>query len=358
MQTAPVLALPDPKLPFVVHTDASGFAVGAVLMQDQGKGLQPIAFLSKKMLDAETRYPVHEQELLAIIHSLSSWRHYLHGAKFKVMTDHQVAAVLQDSAAASPVGRVAWKDVIANFDFDIEYIEGRLNPVADGLSRRPDHLHSSAVARPSLASIRRRHPSISAVSDSFARGHRRSPPSTIRRTRPLSCRQSYLVRIRCMQSRTVVSSMVIACTSRTTLRCRLVSCRSVTTRPLGGHLGKDKTIEQVKRRFYWPRHGRRSSRRYVTSCDACQRNKPSQQAPIGLLKPLPIPTRPWQQVSMDLITALPRSRVGQRCHSRIRRQVDQDGSLRRNHHDRHRASAGARSSCVRWFVFTAYPSRF
>ena len=68
-QTAPVLILPDPNLPFVVHTDASGFAIGAVLQQDQGKGLQPIAFISKKMLDAETRYPVHEQELLAIIHS-------------------------------------------------------------------------------------------------------------------------------------------------------------------------------------------------------------------------------------------------------------------------------------------------
>jgi len=57
MASAPVLIMPDPSLPFVVHTDASGFAVGAVLMQDQGKGLQPIAYLSKKMLDAETRYP-------------------------------------------------------------------------------------------------------------------------------------------------------------------------------------------------------------------------------------------------------------------------------------------------------------
>jgi hypothetical protein len=65
-----VLVLPDPSLPFVVHTDDSGFAVGAVLQQDQGKGLQPIAFMSQKMLDAETRYPVHEQELLAIICAL------------------------------------------------------------------------------------------------------------------------------------------------------------------------------------------------------------------------------------------------------------------------------------------------
>ena len=50
--------------------------------------------------------------------------------------------------------------------------------------------------------------------------------------------------------------------------------------------------------------------KYVTSCDSCQRNKPSQQSPIGLLQPLPIPTRPWQQVSMDLITQLPRSKLG------------------------------------------------
>jgi hypothetical protein len=50
--------------------------------------------------------------------------------------------------------------------------------------------------------------------------------------------------------------------------------------------------------------------RYVTTCDACQRNKPSQQAKMGPLQPLPIPTRPWQQMSMDLITQLPRSRSG------------------------------------------------
>src|SRR6476660_9293061 len=89
MQRHPVLILPDPKLPFVVHTDASGFAVGAVLMQDQGKGLQPIAYLSKKMQPAETRYPTHEQELLAIICALKTLRPYLYGAKFTVMTDHK-----------------------------------------------------------------------------------------------------------------------------------------------------------------------------------------------------------------------------------------------------------------------------
>jgi hypothetical protein len=76
---APVLAIPDPKLPYEVYTDASGFAVGAVLLQDQGQGLQPIAFESRKLKPAERNYPVHEQEMLAVIHALHAFRCYLEG---------------------------------------------------------------------------------------------------------------------------------------------------------------------------------------------------------------------------------------------------------------------------------------
>ena len=67
MMKKPVLILPDPSKPFVLTTDASGYAVGATLSQDQGDGLRPIAYLSKKMNEHEVNYPVHEQELLAII---------------------------------------------------------------------------------------------------------------------------------------------------------------------------------------------------------------------------------------------------------------------------------------------------
>ena len=90
---APVLALPDPNLPYVLTTDASGYAIGATLSQDHGHGLQPIAFMSKKMIDAETRYPTHEQELLAIVCALKQWRHYLLGSKFEIVaeTDHKPA---------------------------------------------------------------------------------------------------------------------------------------------------------------------------------------------------------------------------------------------------------------------------
>jgi hypothetical protein len=301
MQTAPVLALPDPKLPFVVHTDASGFAIGAVLMQDHGKGLQPIAFLSKKMLDAETRYPVHEQELLAIIHALSSWRHYLYGAKFKVMTDHKSLQYFKTQPVLS--GRQSrWKDVIANFDFDIEYIKGELNPVADGLSRRADHssqLFSIAAARgsPRLAVSFSTELAADIVQAARSDAVYQAVLSK-RRTAddPIQVKHGRLIR----GDRVFVPNDVV-------LQTRIMhECHDA---PTGGHLGKEKTIEQVKRRFYWPGMDA-TIQRYVTSCDACQRNKPSQQSPMGLLKPLPIPDRPWQQVSMDLITGLPRTRRG------------------------------------------------
>jgi hypothetical protein len=74
-------------------------------------------------------------------------------------------------------------------------------------------------------------------------------------------------------------------------------------------MGSNKTIERITRQFYWPRM-HEEIRRYVHSCLACQSNKPSSQLPMGLLQPLPIPDYPWQWVTMDLITGLPRTAAG------------------------------------------------
>ena len=302
LQTAPVLALPDPALPFVVQTDASGFAIGAVLMQDQGKGLQPICFLSKKMLPAETRYPTHEQELLAIICALKTWRHYLSGRKFRVLTDHHSLKHFKTQPQLS-VRQSRWKDAIAEFDFDIEYIEGKSNVVADGLSRRADHVRPSAELLTQSQSVP---PRISAVTtllaDIFeASQHDAEYLAALKkrhtRTSPFTVQAGLLYH----------SGDRLVVPSSSPLRTRLMhECHDT---PLAGHLGKDKTIEQVKRRFYWQGMDADITA-YVTSCDSCQRNKPSQQAKMGQLMPLPIPTRPWQVVSLDLIVHLPRSRNG------------------------------------------------
>ncbi|CAI7846817.1 unnamed protein product, partial [Closterium sp. NIES-54] len=88
LNTAPVLILPDPKKDYVVEADASDQAVGVVLMQDHGNGLQPIAYLSKKLHGAELNYPIHDKEALAIVIAFKAWRCYLEGAKTTVYTDH------------------------------------------------------------------------------------------------------------------------------------------------------------------------------------------------------------------------------------------------------------------------------
>ena len=139
LSSAPVLAFPDPGQPFVLHTDASDFAVGCVLQQDLGKGLQPIAFLSKKLNDAERNYPVHEKELLAIVQALKTWRHHLQGAAFQsiVYTDHATLKHFLRQPKMSQ-RQMRWAQVFADFDLEIKRIGGNDNVVADALSRRPD----------------------------------------------------------------------------------------------------------------------------------------------------------------------------------------------------------------------------
>ena len=79
--------------------------------------------------------------------------------------------------------------------------------------------------------------------------------------------------------------------------------------PYLGHLGRDWTLEQIKRSFYWPKM-RQDIADFVGSCDQCQRNKAANAKPSGLLQPLQVPEGLWDSVSMDLITCLPETEKG------------------------------------------------
>ena len=79
MATAPVLRLPDFEKQFVVTTDASDVAVGAILEQDFGSGLQPVVFASRKLNSTEIRYSAYERELLGIVWAIGQWKHYFQG---------------------------------------------------------------------------------------------------------------------------------------------------------------------------------------------------------------------------------------------------------------------------------------
>ncbi|CAI7891175.1 unnamed protein product [Closterium sp. NIES-53] len=134
LTSAPVLILPDPEKNYVIEADASDQAVGAVLMQDQGKGLQPIAYLSKKLHGAELNYPILDKEALAIITAFKTWRCYLEGRKTTVYTNHCSLKYLKTQPALSR-RQVRWIDFLeTHFDYNIVYKPGHKNK-ADALSR-------------------------------------------------------------------------------------------------------------------------------------------------------------------------------------------------------------------------------
>ncbi|GJP83308.1 hypothetical protein CLOP_g13470 [Closterium sp. NIES-67] len=138
LTSAPVLILPDPERDYVIEADASDQAVGAVLMQDQGNGLQPIAYLSKKLHGAELNYPIHDKEALAIVIAFKAWRCYLEGRRTTVYTDHCSLKYLKTQPNLSR-RQVRWIDFLeTHFHYDIVYKPGHKNK-ADALSR-PAHV--------------------------------------------------------------------------------------------------------------------------------------------------------------------------------------------------------------------------
>ena len=298
VQNAPVLVTPRQDLEFVVTTDASGYAIGASLSQDSGDGLRPCAFMSKKMIPAERNYPVHEQELLAIICALKEWRHHLHGKKFRIITDHHSLRYLRTQPHLS-ARQSRWCEYLSQFDFTIEYMDGKQNVVADALSRRADHREASVnattikiVSSELLDEIRLLY------DDDQLLGRDQTDED---RAKAIS---KHKLRLEdgfwCRDDRYYVPSSK-------SLKTKLLA--EAHDSILAGHVGSAKTIELVSRNYYWPRMYE-EIKHYVATCTKCQQNKASHEHPQGLLQPLPVPERRWQQVTMDFITQLPMTKSG------------------------------------------------
>lgn len=132
---APQLAAPDLMREFVLTTDASEFAVGACLSQENGEGReQPIAFLSKKLTPTETRWATIEREAFAIVWALSKLETWLFGAKIKVVTDHNPLKYLTLTSPSS-ARLTRWSLALQRYEITISHIKGSMNQCADALSR-------------------------------------------------------------------------------------------------------------------------------------------------------------------------------------------------------------------------------
>jgi hypothetical protein len=298
ISTAPVLLLPDETKPYTVMTDASGFAIGAALCQDQGKGLQPIAFLSQKMLPAEQNYPVHEQELLAVICALKTWRHYLYGEQFTIETDHASLQHLQSQPQLSR-RQIRWLEVLSQFTYTMIYKKGKDNIVADALSRRPDHktetqtmsaLSASQAASSMMEVIKGAYASDATCVDLLQQHKNGRMPAGMK----------VVDGVIYVQQHTYVPNNE---------QVRTMLLREAHDSLVSGHLGVAKTAECLTRTYYWP--GIHSDvKEYVRSCLSCQSHKASNREPAGLLQSLAIPEVRWHTVTLDLITSLPKSKKG------------------------------------------------
>jgi RNase H-like domain found in reverse transcriptase len=145
--TAPVLRTSEPKLSILVPTDASCFAIGAVLEQDEHGSRRPVAYFSRTMNPHEQNYHAQEQQLLSIVEALRNWRSYLYGQAFLVQRDHASLQYLTTQDHLTP-RQVRCLERLIDFDFKIVHISGKTNLVADALSRSPKDIHVTTQTKP------------------------------------------------------------------------------------------------------------------------------------------------------------------------------------------------------------------
>jgi hypothetical protein len=286
MTTTPVLCLSDFSKPFVVETDACDSGIGAVLMQDN----HPIAYLSKPLGAAHLALSIYDKEFLALLMAIERWRPYLQRAEFLIRTDHHSLCYLDDQTLQSPLQRKAMARLMG-LRFKIAYKKGVDNGAADALSR-VGHLmviqKCSEVQPTWLQEVLN-----SYVTDSDAQ-RRLTALAVVSPDEHGYSLHDGIIRF---HGRVWIGS-------NSALQTKLIT--AFHSSPVGGHSGAHATYQRLKKLFAWT--GMKSQTAdFVRQCDICQHAKHSNTAPAGLLQPLPPPTGPWRDITMDFIEGLPLS---------------------------------------------------
>ena len=341
LQNAPILAYPLPEGDFVLDTDASAEAMGAVLSQVQDGEEKVIAYFSKKFSKAERNYCVTRRELLAVVVSLKQYKQYLYGRKVLVRTDHASLQWLLNFK--NPEGQTArWLEKIAEYDLVIQHRPGRKHGNADGLSRprckqcgredegtdstrKPDspngetmnvrriaakstlgfpHIREAQLEDDTVGWLVRAKENGGARPGWETLSHLPAPTKTYwSQWDQLEIHQGVICRrYESDDGKSLRWQIILPGKLREEVLAEIHSG------PLGGHLGVKKTLAKVKARFYWP--GLTADvRSHLRKCNSCERRKsppkkrraPLQQYRVGI---------PVERVAIDLLGPLPRSGQG------------------------------------------------
>jgi hypothetical protein len=285
LTTAPILKVPDMDADFLVCTDASKEGLGGVLMQDG----RVIAYISRKLRRHEENYATHDLELLAIVYALKVWRHYLIGRKFELKTDH---CGLQHIFTQSDLNarQRRWSELLSEYDFEINYIKGTVNRVADALSRRPrifSVLPLQTNLREKILTLQHDDDWYTEVKDFIGQNTMMVP-----RYEGYSLDSDGLLRFR---GRIYVPP-------NDELRMLILSeaHRAVYM----AHPGVTKMRADLKPLFFW-KGMKADIVNFVARCLECQQVKAEHRHPAGLLQPHAIPESKWEVISMDFIVGLP-----------------------------------------------------
>lgn len=319
LSTSPILCQPSFEKPFVLRTDASAYALGAVLMQGENPTEErPIEYASRLLTSAERNYHTTEREALAVVWALDKFRGYIEGAQTRVATDHQPLKWLL--SLKTPSGRLArWAMKIQCYNLDIEYTPGRVNLVADTLSRpvnadveEPSSTSSCSIC-PVIVDLPQRKPEdirgaqlkdseVNKIIEDFESSN--NSDAAMRWTD----RGYYLsqgVLYRCNPDGDSEEPQLVVPES---LRAELM--KELHDSPTAGHLGLERTLRKIKEKYFF-RNMRTYVAQYLKSCDLCQKYKATNLKPAGLLQ-TPVPQQRFEVLAMDLFGPLPEGNKGEK----------------------------------------------
>lgn len=295
--SAPILSHADFQRPFVIQCDASTSGIGGVLYQLDNNGIEhPIAYVSKKLNSAQRNYSITELECLAAVESIKRFRPYVEGHPFKVITDHASLKWLLNQKDLS--GRLArWSLKLQAFDFSIEHRKGKYNVVPDALSRC--NAADGIVASINLDSPEFQSKEYCELMKSIQMNQDRLPDVTIMNGR------IYKV----VPKRWSIGDEDGQARLWVPLTMTLELVRSAHDDVTSAHLGIAKTLERLRRYYFWPGMST-DVYHYVSNCETCKMSK----APNRTLRPTMgdqiVVDRPFQRLCVDLIGPYPRSKSG------------------------------------------------